>query len=141
MRGRKGLMARQSIGTLLLIAIATLVGGCAGFVPFGDDDSAPATGTDGEPAEVGEALYNRHCFGCHTTDGSPGVGPTFEGLYMSEVPLADGTTVVADEEYLHEAIVNPASQIREGYPNVMPPFGNLDDAEIDALIAFIQTQR
>ncbi|NPV07344.1 MAG: c-type cytochrome [Anaerolineae bacterium] len=82
------------------------------------------------------------CFGCHSTDGSRLLGPTFQGLYGSTVPLADGSTVVADEEYLHRSIVDPNAQIVRGFSSGLMP-GNygqqLDENEIEALIEFIKS--
>lgn len=61
------------------------------------------------------------CIGCHSLDGSPGAGPTWLGIIGREEPLADGTTVIVDEEYIRNSILNPNDQIVEGYqPNVMP---------------------
>ena len=37
-----------------------------------------------------------------------GTGPTWKGLYGSEVKLVDGTTVTADETYLKESITDPS---------------------------------
>lgn len=93
-------------------------------------------------AECGEAVYRRFaCVSCHSSDGARGIGPTFQGLYGSQVPLADGTTVPGDETYIRTGILNPAAQIHEGYPPVMP--GNyaqqLGEEQITALVAYIQS--
>jgi cytochrome c oxidase subunit II len=130
-------MSGRLIGALLLAVVVLLALIALAVVLVGGSDGDGVA--DDDPVTVGEALYRRHCFGCHSIDGSSSVGPTLAGLYGSEVPLADGTTVVADEEYLRESIVDPAAKIREGYPNVMPPFGNLSDDELGALVAFIRT--
>jgi cytochrome c oxidase subunit II len=62
------------------------------------------------------------CAGCHTIDGSPGVGPTWQGLFGSEEELTDGTTVTVDEAYLSESILDPNAHIVAGFqPNQMPP--------------------
>jgi cytochrome c oxidase subunit 2 len=63
------------------------------------------------------------------------VGPTFKGLFGSRVPLADGRTVVADEGFLKESILDPGATIVKGYPNVMPTFkGQLSEDDIAAII-------
>ena len=95
------------------------------------------------PAERGELLYNQQgCFACHSIDGSPGSGPTFQGLADSQRPFTDGTTATADANYLRESIINPAAKIVQGYPPVMPgQYGTtLSTEEIDALVAYIQEQ-
>ncbi|HSO27536.1 MAG TPA: hypothetical protein VLS48_05660, partial [Anaerolineales bacterium] len=69
--------------------------------------------------------------------------PTWQGLYEHEVELADGTTVIADDEYLVQSIVNPGAQIVAGFQNIMP--ANFDEQlteeEITALVEFIKTLR
>jgi cytochrome c oxidase subunit 2 len=82
------------------------------------------------------------CLGCHTTDGSALIGPTWAGLFGHEVELADGSTVIADLAYLHESIVDPNAKIVAGFsPGVMPTTFDelLSDEQIDQIIAFIET--
>ena len=100
------------------------------------DDSMP-------PAARGELLYTQQgCFACHSLDGTPGSGPSLQGLHLSERLFTDGTRTAADENYLRESIINPVAQVVQGYAPVMPgQYGaTLAAEEIDALIAFIQEQ-
>lgn len=93
------------------------------------------------PAEYGAILFEQQgCQQCHSLDGSPGVGPTLQGLYGSQEELADGSTVEADENYLRESIIEPGAQIVAGYQNVMPPYSHLDEDQINALVEFIKEQ-
>lgn len=78
------------------------------------------------------------CLACHTVDGRSGVGPTWQGLFGETVTLVDGTTVVADEDYLKESILTPEAKVTEGFQPVMPAF-DMSDEELDALIAFIKS--
>lgn len=57
------------------------------------------------------------CVGCHSLDGSTEgkSGPTWRGLFGSLRRLQDGREVVADEVYLHRAILDPAEDVVEGY--------------------------
>lgn len=93
------------------------------------------------PAERGENLYaQRGCNACHSVDGSPGVGPTFKGLYGKTEELESGETVKADENYLKESIVEPQAKMVKGYQPVMPSFkGILSDDEITSVIEYIKT--
>lgn len=75
---------------------------------------------------------------CHTIDGNAGVGPTWQGLWMSEVTLTDGSTVTADADYITESIVEPTAKIHEGFGPSMPKM-NLTDEQIADVIAFIAT--
>ena len=79
---------------------------------------------------------------CHSLDGTKLVGPTWKGLYGSQVELADGNTVTADDAYLLESILDPNAQIVKGFPaNVMPTtYGELlTDEQIQDIIEFIKT--
>ncbi|GJM40303.1 MAG: cytochrome c oxidase subunit 2 [Ardenticatenaceae bacterium] len=71
--------------------------------------------------ERGEKFYvELGCSGCHSLDGTTGAGPTWQGIYLREELLTDGTTVIADEEYLRDSILNPDDQIVQGFnPGVM----------------------
>ena len=95
------------------------------------------------PVQRGERIYTQQgCFACHSLDGTTGSGPTFQGLAGSTRTFEDGTTAVADANYLREAITNPAAEIVAGYLPVMPGqyATTLDTGEIDALVAFIEAQ-
>lgn len=93
------------------------------------------------PEGQGKILATKYgCVGCHSADGSSMTGPTWFGLFGEPAPLADGTTVTADEAYIKESILNPNAKIVEGFPSpsVMPPY-TLNDEEIANLIAYIKT--
>lgn len=73
------------------------------------------------PAERGEMWYTQFgCNACHSLDGTVIVGPSWQGLFGSEVPLESGETVVADEDYIRNSILHPTDQIVEGFPPSMP---------------------
>lgn len=93
-------------------------------------------------AELGRNIYQiQGCQGCHSLDGATGIGPTFQGLYGRTRNFTDGTSRVADEEYLQESILYPAREIVQGYQNVMGSYlGVLSDNQVNALIEFIKEQ-
>jgi cytochrome c oxidase subunit 2 len=97
----------------------------------------------GEPTEsivlAGQKLFHdRGCSGCHAAN-SQFHAPLLEGLYRNSVPLADGTMVRADDQYLRDSILLPAKQISAGYENIMPSFaGHLSEEEIMQLIAYLK---
>lgn len=80
------------------------------------------------------------CTGCHSLDGAKMTGPTWLGLFGSNVPLADGTTVIADEAFISESILDPNAKIVDTYisPSVMPVY-TLTEAEIANIIAYLKT--
>jgi cytochrome c2 len=134
----RGVMAGAAVAVVAVIVLVIVV--VLVIDGNGDNDQNGDVDTNGNDAvAVGESVYNRDCFGCHSIDGSSSVGPTLQGLYGSEQEYDDGTVLVVDEDHLREAIVDPRAMTRAEYPDVMPPFGNLDDYEIDGLIAFIRS--
>jgi cytochrome c oxidase subunit 2 len=91
----------------------------------------------GAPLSGQQLAQMKGCVGCHTIDGSAGVGPTWKGLFGKTETMEDGTTALVDEAYLRSFIRNPTSRDVKGFPNVMPPLP-LSDAEIDALVDYIK---
>jgi cytochrome c oxidase subunit II len=93
------------------------------------------------PEGQGQLLVVRNgCTGCHTLDGTRGTGPTWFGLYGSRVLLNDGSTVIADDAFIHESIVDPNAKIVAGFPSpsLMPRY-EFTDEEIANIIAYIKT--
>ncbi len=113
------------------------------FEEWVQNQQQPVSGPS-DPVARGQDLYEtRGCRGCHSLDGSRQAGPTFRGLFGSQRTFADGTTALADEDYLLTSIVDPGSRVVEGFSNIMPgTYGQeLDEERIQALIAFIRSQQ
>lgn len=106
-----------------------------------EEAETPADGGEagGGDAAAGEAIYEAQCASCHTTDGSDGIGPTWQGIWGEEVTLADGSTATVDEEYITESIQDPNAKVVEGFTEGIMPQFDLSDEEINQIIAFIQT--
>jgi cytochrome c oxidase subunit 2 len=89
----------------------------------------------------GYNLYQeKGCVGCHSTDGSPRVGPTFKGLFgRKEEVITAGKeqTVVVDEAFIRNYIRNPNFVQVKGYPPIMPKI-SLTDEELTALVDYIK---
>ncbi|HVU06107.1 MAG TPA: cytochrome c oxidase subunit II [Polyangiaceae bacterium] len=95
------------------------------------------------PMELGEKMYNQQgCAGCHTLDGSPKTGPSWKGLFGKMETMSDGSTMMVDENYIKESIMEPQAKMVKGFPPAMPTFkGKLSDKKIEGLIAFIKAQK
>ena len=92
--------------------------------------------SDEPPAISGARLFAT--YGCNQCHGQN--APTLAGLYNSKVQLDDGTTVIADEEYLRTSITNPAAQIVAGYGRLMPSYrGQLNEQQLNDLIAYMRS--
>jgi cytochrome c oxidase subunit 2 len=86
-------------------------------------------GPQGSLAESGAKLFkDLSCTTCHRSD-SQARGPQLDGLYGRRVHLQGGGTVVADESYIRESILNPAAKITLGYQPIMPTFQGLVSEE------------
>lgn len=98
----------------------------------------PSSFTD--PVGEGARLFaEAGCRGCHRTD-APVPAPSLAGLYGHDVALTNGTTVVADDDYLRSAILRPDAQIVSGFEATMPGYdGRLNETEVGELIAYIRT--
>jgi cytochrome c oxidase subunit 2 len=92
------------------------------------------------PEGHGQALVTANgCAACHSINGAVGIGPTWLGLYGSQVKLTDGRVVTADDAYLKESIKSPQAKIVAGFETqLMPNFG-LSDPDIADIVAYIKT--
>ncbi|MBI4444944.1 MAG: cytochrome c oxidase subunit II [Acidobacteria bacterium] len=90
--------------------------------------------------EAGARLFQQlGCVTCHRAD-SGARGPALEGKFGKPVLLSSGETVIFDEAYTRESILNPRSKIVAGYPTVMPTFqGQISEEGLLQLIAFIKS--
>ena len=117
----------------------------ASGTPEASPGASPMASPGASPgALVGDVERGRQLaaqfLGCHSVDGSTLVGPTWLGLFGRTETLADGTTVVVDEAYLRESIVDPNAKVVAGFPaGAMPPFSYLTEQQLADLIAYIKS--
>jgi cytochrome c oxidase subunit II len=89
-------------------------------------------------ASVGRQLsIAKGCAACHGRDGEGGVGPAWTGLLGSTIQIQGGGTVLVDEAYVVESIIDPAASIVAGSSLSMPA-ATLSDAEIESLMQYIR---
>lgn len=122
-----------------------------GMPPYGDELSDAQLDImtayllkGGKAGNKGETLADElGCLGCHSTDGSEDVGPTFLGLYGAERKgvTADGKPYVlkADDGYLRRAITDPSANVPDGFDDGMPAFDDLDEASVNQLVGYIKS--
>lgn len=82
------------------------------------------------------------CVACHSQNGDNGIGPTWQGLFGHEVTMTDGATIMADEAYLRESIMDPNAHVVEGFQaGVMPQnfADTLTEDQIHQLTIFIES--
>ena len=94
------------------------------------------------PVDGATVFASSGCAGCHAvTDDAPagGIGPTLYGVFGRQERLTTGDTVLVDENYLRESIVNPIAKVVEGYGPVMPSYaGRLSEEELTALVVYLK---
>ncbi len=93
------------------------------------------------PVEQGRDLFENKlgCASCHA-GGPQQRGAKLEGIFNKNVKLVGGQTVVADEAYIRESILNPGGQIVEGFQPIMPTFkGQVTEEQIVSLVAYIKS--
>ena len=104
-------------------------------------DWLSGAGPDQKPmTQTGEELYaSLGCKACHDV-GPASLGPSPQGLFGTRRPLEGGGSVLVDEAYLRESILQPAAKIAKGYPPVMPTFqGRLSEEELNTLVAYLKS--
>lgn len=92
------------------------------------------------PVALGQRLFAElKCDTCHRADGA-GRGPSLARLLGRTVTLRDGRTLIADEAYVRESILNPKAKLVTGYEPVMPTFeGQLSESQLLGIIAYLTT--
>lgn len=84
------------------------------------------------------------CLACHSLDGSKGIGPTLKGLFNSEVVVnANGTkrTLKADRDYLKRSILEPQTEVVEGFrPNMPTHFKTqLGEKDLNTILDYLES--
>lgn len=102
-------------------------------------ETQPQTAQDPEAAKGKLVFIQTGCNACHMNSAVGSQYPDLYGLYGSEVKLEGGKTVIADDEYLRESILNPNKQVVAGYAPSMPPFSYLKEEQVDQMIAYIKS--
>ncbi len=119
-------------------------GAVAGSLLFAACDSGNASNSSNDKAGdkvAGEKVYNtKGCNGCHSTDGSQRTGPSFKGIWGTEVELEGGKKVKVDQAYVTRSIKEPGTDVVKGFSPVMPTL-QVSDQEIADVSAFIESKK
>lgn len=111
-------------------------------------DSTPA-----EAAKSGESLYKQICISCHSVNGTPGVGPSWKGLFTKQGDAYVGRqrevieggakkTITVDEAYIAESIKKPDQKKVAEEPfvrNAMTAFPDLEERKVKGLIEYMKS--
>lgn len=97
-------------------------------------------GMEGTLAQRGAKQFaDLACSTCHLDSGQ-GRGPSLHDIVGKPVELQDGTTVVVDEAYLRESILNSQAKVVKGFQPLMPTFqGLISEENLVALIEHVKS--
>ncbi len=93
--------------------------------------------------DANQLLEENGCLGCHSSDGSESIAPTFKGIGNREVTIErDGEeiTIKVDADYLRRALLNPNDELVKGFAPMMPAADYLSEEEVDAIIDHLLQQ-
>ena len=101
---------------------------------------------DGSLAWEGQQLFRKlQCASCHQPNAAAGThlhprAPSLEGLYGKTVPLEGGGSVVADDAYIIESILNPRAKVVEGWKPIMPHYqGQVSEEDLNKVVSYIKS--
>lgn len=102
--------------------------------------STESSGSNQIKSEGLAVLNSKGCLGCHSTDGSKLVGPTYKGIFGRKTVVSvngHDKEIIVDNAYLKRAINEPKAEIVKGYAPVMPK-STLSDVEIEQIINYLK---
>ncbi len=91
-------------------------------------------------AQNGERLFaSMGCNACHSGNAAAR-GPNLANVYNTRIRLTDGSTMVANEAYLRESILNPSTHVPAGYAPIMPTYqGQISEDGLIDLVEYIKS--
>ena len=91
-------------------------------------------------AQNGERLFMvMGCNTCHAGNAQAR-GPNLYGLYNSRIRMTDGSTMIANDAYLREKILNPSLHVPAGYVPIMPTYqGQINEEGLIDLVEYIKS--
>lgn len=100
-----------------------------------------ASSTSGDSlAMQGERLFaSLSCNACHNATPQAR-GPNLYNFYGSRVMMSTGQTVTVDDAFIRDSILNPSSNIKQGFLNIMPTYqGHISEDGVIALVEYIKS--
>jgi len=95
--------------------------------------------TDSTSIRAGQVSFTEKCAGCHNFQND-GIGPHLAGL-TAERPVKWIKEFIKDPKAKVETKDTVATKLLRQFKTLMPSFSGLTDAELDALIAYINTHK
>ena len=90
--------------------------------------------------EVGEKVFQGRCTACHQIGTQKMIGPGLASIFGSQREFEETESLIADENYIRESILNPSARVVKGFPDQMTPFaGLLQEEELTGLVEYIKS--
>jgi cytochrome c2 len=105
------------------------------------EDMEPVATPVGSAVAGAELFELNGCSSCHSPEGQRKIGPSLRGIFGATVELNDGSSVLIDEAYLVESVLQPEAKRVAGYDDAaMPSYEGLVSTEdAAALVAYIKS--
>jgi cytochrome c oxidase subunit II len=126
-----------------------MIGSVVALEPQHYEEWLAGGGMSGQPvtASGAELFQQLACQTCHGeggkgagTSGMAARGPALTGIFGSQVAIADGSTVLADESYVRESILNPMAKVTAGWQPIMPTYqGQVTEEQLTQLISYVRS--
>ncbi len=124
----KAWSAKLMAASAICLLIAMGLGYFGGELVYGQKGTGAEIKDD--PIQKGAALFSKKCASCHSADTAEAkIGPSLKGLYEMEKLPTSGSPVTD---------ANILAQLKKPLA-MMPPFADLDQENIDALLAYLKT--
>ena len=118
-----------------------MIGSVVAMEPREFDEWLSGSSNQQSPAVAGQQIYETlGCASCHGPTGEGGRGPALAGVFGKKVFLNNGQSIMADEGYIRESILNPQAKLVSGFGPIMPTFqGQVSEDQLIQILAFIKS--
>ena len=91
--------------------------------------------------DIGKKVYASKCFACHNTSAEKNIGPGFAGVLGRQREFEGGGSLIVDDNYIRESIINPNAKVVKGFPKgVMPTFaGQVSEQELAGIVEYLKS--
>jgi len=118
---------------------SAMIGDIVAMTPEDYQKWASGSTSGASLAQNGERLFaSLGCNSCHSGEATAR-GPNLAQVYGSQLQMADGSSVTANDAFLREAILNPSTRVTAGYAPIMPTYqGQVSEEGLISLVEYIK---